>query len=196
MNDEVQRHVKAENPWLKLLVEFGPLIVFFIANNRFGIFTATAAFMVAMVIAIAYTFITTKRVPPMLWVTGIVVGLFGGLTLYFEDELFIKLKPTVVNSLFAMGLGLGLVMKKPFLKTLFGPAFPPLTDKGWTILTARWAMFFVFLAILNEVVWRNTTTDFWVGFKLWGLTPLSLIFAAAQIPVILKHQLPVEEGAA
>ena len=132
----------------------------------------------------------------MLWVTGIVVGIFGGLTLYFEDELFIKLKPTIVNSLFALGLGIGLALKKPFLKTLFGPAFPPLTDRGWTILTQRWALFFVFLAILNEIVWRNSTTDFWVGFKLWGLTPLSLIFAATQVPIILKHQIPVEEGSA
>lgn len=186
MSDKAQ---KKENPWVKLGVEFGPLLVFFFTNSRYGIFTATAAFMVATALAIAYALISSRKVPPMLWVTGVVVGVFGGLTLYFDDELFIKLKPTIVNLIFAGVLGMGLAMRRPLLKTLFGPAFPPLTDKGWTVLTQRWTGFFIASAILNEIIWRSFSTDFWVSFKVWGMMPISLVFAAAQIPVIMKYQL-------
>ncbi|MFZ5610197.1 MAG: septation protein A [Pseudomonadota bacterium] len=182
------------NPWLKLAVEFGPLLVFFLANWKAGIFAATAAFMAAMAVAIAYTFATTRKVPPILWVNGAVVGVFGGLTLALEDALFIKLKPTIVNLLFAGALGVGLVFDRPFLKMLFGPAFPPLTDAGWRRLTINWALFFCVLAGLNEVVWRNFSTDFWVGFKVWGIMPLTLVFALSQVPVMLKHQAGDPQG--
>lgn len=180
----------------KLLIELGPLLVFFLANWQLGIFWATGAFMVCVAASMVYSWVKTRRIPPMLWVTGIVVTVFGGLTLYLHDDLFIKLKPTIVNSIFAVILFAGLAMKRPLLRPLVGAAFPPMTDKGWTLLTTLWACFFVFLAVLNEVVWRNSSTDFWVGFKLWGVMPITLIFSAATIPLVLRHQPPGEKSQA
>lgn len=174
----------------KLMIELGPLVVFFLANWQLGIFWATGLFMVCIAAAMIYSWMSARHIPPMLWVTGVVVMVFGGLTIYLHDDLFIKLKPTIVNSIFAVVLFAGLAMKRPLLKPLVGAAFPPLTDRGWTLLTTAWAAFFVFLAVLNEVVWRNSSTDFWVGFKLWGVMPITLLFSGATIPLILKHQLP------
>ncbi|HCO99908.1 MAG: septation protein A [Alphaproteobacteria bacterium] len=199
-------------PWLKLLIEAGPLVVFFVVNGRDGLpelrnlwladtnsvmteqglFEATAAFMTATLIALAVGWRLERRLPVMPLVSGIFVLFFGGLTLILADETFIKLKPTLVNTLFSIILFCGLASGRALLKPLFGAAVQ-LTDRGWRVLTLRWAVFFIVLAILNELVWRNFSTDFWVSFKLFGIMPLTFIFAAAQTPLFLREQ--VEETA-
>lgn len=181
---------KAEiNPLLKLALELGPLIVFFFANSRFGIFTATAVFMVAISIALGTSWILTRKLAMMPLITGIVVLVFGGLTLYLQDDLFIKLKPTIVNSLFGGILLGGLLFGKSLLGYVFDSVFK-LTDEGWRRLTFRWGVFFFVLAIINEIVWRNFSTDFWVSFKVFGFMPITLVFTLAQMPLITKYSVP------
>ncbi len=175
---------------IKLALEAGPLVVFFVGNPKFGIFHATAAFMVAMVAALGVSWAMTRKLPIMPLVGAIFVVIFGGLTLILQDDLFIKLKPTIVNLLFATILFGGLVMRRPLLKPLLGAALT-LDDRGWDILTRRWAIFFVVLAILNEVVWRGFSTEFWISFKLFGIMPLTLLFGIAQMPLIKRH-MPAE----
>ncbi len=177
------------SPLLKLVLDLGPLVVFFLGNAQFGIIWATGAFMVAIAISLTVSYLIEGKLAPMPIVTGVVVMVFGGLTIYLQDDLFIKLKPTIVNSIFATILFAGLLMERPLIKYLFEQVFP-LTDEGWRKLTFRWAVFFVFLAILNEIIWRNFSTDFWVAFKLWGVFPITMIFAAAQLPLMQSHQLP------
>ena len=179
--------------FLKIAVEAGPLVVFFVVNSRAGIFSGTAAFMVAILISVALSWRMERRLPVLPLVSAAFVLVFGGLTLYLADELFIKLKPTIVNALFAAILLGGLAAGQTFLKPLLGSAFQ-LSDVAWRTLTLRWGLFFIVLAILNEIVWRNTSTEFWIGFKLFGAMPLTLVFAAAQTPLILRHQ-PREEPA-
>lgn len=171
---------------LKLALEAGPLVVFFVGNAKFGIFPATAAFMVAMVAALGASWVMTRKLPIMPLVGAIFVLIFGGLTLILQDDLFIKLKPTIVNLLFAAILFGGLIMRRPLLKPLLGAALT-LDDRGWDILTRRWAIFFVVLAILNEAVWRGFSTEFWISFKLFGIMPLTLLFGIAQMPLIKRH---------
>lgn len=195
-------------PWIKLAIEAGPLVVFFVVNGRDGLpelrdlwlpaggtpmaeqglFEATGAFMVATLLALVTGWILERRLPVMPLVSGIFVVFFGGLTLVLADETFIKLKPTLVNTLFALILFGGLLTGRSLLKPLFGAAVQ-LTDNGWRKLTLRWAVFFVLLAVLNEVVWRNFSTDFWVSFKLFGIMPLTFVFAAAQTPLFLREQI-------
>lgn len=174
------------SPFTKFLIEVGPLGVFFFANNRFDIFTATAAFMVAVTISLAANYALERRLPAMPLVTGVFVLVMGGLTLYLQDDLFIKIKPTITNLLFAGILLGGLAWGKLFLRYVFGAAFR-LEDAGWRILTIRWSLFFVFLAIVNEIVWRTFDTDTWVNFKVFGIMPLTFIFALAQLPVVKRH---------
>ncbi|MBL9095301.1 MAG: septation protein A [Alphaproteobacteria bacterium] len=176
------------HPLLKFALDLGPLLVFFIGNSYFGIFPATAMFMVAVTLSLAITYAIAKRISPMPIVTGVVVLVFGGLTLLLNDELFIKLKPTIVNTIFASVLLAGVLTERLYIKILFDNAFH-LPDDAWKTLTYRWIGFFVFLAILNEVIWRNFSTDFWVGFKLWGVVPISMAFGIAQMPFILKNQI-------
>ena len=152
-----------------------------------GLFEATGAFMVATFVSLIAGWFLERRLPTLPLVSGFFVLVFGGLTLILADETFIKLKPTLVNSLFAVILLGGLVLKRPLLKPLFGSAFQ-LGDEGWHTLTLRWGVFFVVLAILNEVVWRNFSTDFWVAFKLFGVLPLTVLFAGSQTPLILRQQ--------
>jgi intracellular septation protein len=180
------------NPLLKLVLDLGPLLVFFIGNSQFGIFVATGMFMTAVIVSLAVTYAIARRISPMPIVTGVVVLVFGGLTLWLNDELFIKLKPTIVNSIFAAVLAAGLATNRVYLKLLFDNAFH-LPEFAWKVLTYRWIAFFVFLALLNEVIWRNFSTDFWVGFKLWGVVPISMAYGLAQMPYILKHQLKEAE---
>lgn len=177
----------AASPYLRLAIEAGPLVVFFIANRMEGIMIGTAAFMVATLIAVGVSLKLEKRLPLMPLVSCFFVLLFGGLTLALDDALFIKIKPTVVNLLFASILFVGLATGRGFLKLLMGTMLE-LDDAGWRKLTLRWAVFFIVLAILNEVVWRSFSTDTWVNFKVFGLMPLTLVFAMAQVPLIMKHQ--------
>ncbi|MHA1563705.1 MAG: septation protein A, partial [Alphaproteobacteria bacterium] len=178
---------------LKLAIEAGPLVIFIIVNARSDLFTGTAAFMVATVVALAAGWILQRRLPVMPLVSGAFILVFGGLTLYLADELFIKLKPTVVNLLFALILGGGLAMGRPLLQLAFGSAFQ-LTPDGWRILTLRWTGFFVVMAILNEYVWRNFATDFWINYKLFGALPLTVVFALIQTPLLLRHQITAESA--
>lgn len=174
------------SPFTKFLIEIGPLGVFFFANNRFDIFTATAAFMAAVLVSLAANYAIERKLPTMPLVTGVFVLVMGGLTLYLQDELFIKIKPTITNLLFAAILLGGLYFRKLFLRYVFGAAFR-LQDAGWRILTLRWSGFFVFLAITNELIWRNFDTDMWVNFKVFGIMPITFLFAMAQLSVVKKY---------
>jgi intracellular septation protein len=181
--DKTQPH-----PLFKLATELGPLIVFFAANAKFHLFVATGAFMVAIVIAMIASYVVTKHVPLMALVTGIVVLVFGTLTLVLHDETFIKVKPTIIYGLFALVLGGGLLFGRSFIAILFDQVFN-LTPQGWRILTFRWALFFAGMAVLNEVIWRTQSTDFWVGFKAFGVIPLTMIFAVTQMPLVKRYHL-------
>jgi len=198
---------KQLNPLLKLAFDFGPLVLFFLANSKpalfapllrpflpatmltdqhAGIFTATAVFMVAVLAALAVSYALTRHLPIMTMVTAIVVLVFGGLTLMLHDELFIKVKPTIIYVLFGGVLIGGLVFNKPLLGMVFDQMFH-LTEEGWRKLTLRWALFFFALAILNEIIWRTQSTDTWVTFKAFGVLPLTFIFAACQYPLLTKY---------
>jgi intracellular septation protein len=174
---------------LKLAIDLGPLLLFFGANAAAGIYTATGIFMVATFVALGFAWWRYHKLPVMLLVTAAIVLVFGGLTLYLRDETFIKLKPTIVYLIFAGLLVGGLLMKKPVLELLFGTAFS-LTEAGWRKLTWRWALFFVAMAIVNEAVRRNFSTDTWVSFKAFGFLPLTFLFAVAQVPLMQRYGLP------
>ena len=182
------------NPWLKLALEIGPLVVFFFMNNRAGLFEATAWFMGAMALSLAVMWLLVRRLPIMPLVSGVMVLVFGGLTLVLHDELFIKLKPTIVNVLFGTTLLTALAMGKLLLPIVLDGVFR-VDDEGWRKLTLRWGLFFFFLALMNEVTWRFFSTDFWVAFKVWGVMPITLLFSFSQIPLLTRHALPDEEPA-
>jgi intracellular septation protein len=198
------------NPTLKLVLDLGPLVLFFLANSRpalflplvspilpadvaagerMGIFVATAVFMAAIVIALAVSYALTRHLPMMPLVTAVIVLVFGSLTLVLHDELFIKLKPTIIYLLFGVVLLGGLAFGKSLLGVVFDSVFH-LTGEGWRKLTLRWALFFFALAILNEIVWRTQTTDVWVSFKVFGVVPLTFVFGALQYPLLTKYAAP------
>jgi intracellular septation protein len=183
---------KQLNPILTLVLDIGPLVLFFAANARFGIFVATAAFMVAVLIALAVAYAMIGRIEVMPLVTAVIVLVFGSLTLVLHDELFIKLKPTIIYLLFGGTLLGGLALGKPLLGVLFDPMFH-LSEEGWRKLTWRWVLFFFALAIANEVIWRTQTTDFWISFKLFGVVPLTFLFGALQMPLINKYSIERKE---
>ena len=195
------------NPTLKLVLDLGPLVLFFLANSRpalflplvspilpadiasgerVGIFVATAVFMVAIVVALVVSYALTRHLPVMPLVTAVIVLVFGSLTLVLHDELFIKLKPTIIYVLFGVVLLGGLAFGKSLLGVVFDSVFH-LTAEGWRKLTLRWALFFFVLAILNEIVWRTQTTDVWVSFKVFGVVPLTFLFGALQYPLLTKY---------
>jgi intracellular septation protein len=176
------------HPLFKIVTEIGPLIVFFAANATFNLFVATGAFMVAIVAALIASYVVTKHVPIMALVTGVVVLVFGTLTLVLHDETFIKVKPTIIYSLFAAVLGGGLLFGRSFIAIMFDQMFN-LTPAGWRLLTMRWALFFAGMAVLNEIVWRTQTTNVWVTFKAVGVTLLTAIFAVAQMPLINRYSI-------
>lgn len=173
---------------LKFLVEMGPLVVFFLVNSRAGIYWGTGCFVAATMASLLASRFLFGRVPVMPLVSGVVVLVFGGLTLWLQDDLFIKLKPTIVNAIFASVLFGGLLYGKSLLRYLFGDVFA-LDEEGWRKLTFRWACFFVFLAILNEFAWRLLTTDQWVTFKVFAIMPITMAFAISQVGLLQRHAL-------
>ena len=206
---------KDANPGLRMAVDYAPLVVFFLVNflapaepmmrlvaqfsgflsgmERLGaiviarVICATGAFILATIVAMIVSRVKLGHVSPMLWISGVLVVVFGGLTIYFHDPRFIQMKPTIVYAAFAAVLLFGLVTGRPLLQGLLGTAYPGLTAEGWRKLTRNWMLFFLALAVLNEVVWRSTNWNFWVGFKLWGAIPLTLGFALANMPMLLRH---------
>jgi len=190
MNDQANRtgsDAAQTRPGLKLLIELGPLLAFFLTYMRGGIYWATGVLMVATIAALVASWHVFRRVLPVPVATAVLVVLFGGLTFLLDDPSFIKVKPTIINLLFAGVLMAGLVMHRPLLKLLLGEAFN-LTDEGWRKLTIRWMLFFLALAALNELVWRNFSEAAWVNFKVFGILPLTLVFATAQIGLIRRHE--------
>lgn len=215
---------KDDSSGLRMAVDYAPLIVFFAVNflapaepmlrlvaafsgflsdmDRLGalviarVICATAAFVLATIAAIIVSKVKLGRVSPMLWISGGLVVVFGGLTIWFHDPRFIQMKPTIVYATFAAVLAFGLATGRPLLEGLLGSAYPGLTAHGWRKLTRNWALFFVGMAVLNELVWRSMGWDFWVGFKLWGALPMTLVFALANLPMLMRHGLQVEDGAA
>ena len=184
----------------KLLIDLGPLLVFFIANflapvpGPLKIFVATGAFMVAMIAAMLFSAIRYRSISPLLWFSGVMVVIMGGLTIWLHDETFIKMKPTIYYLFVAALLGFGLATDRPLLQRVLGSAYPGLDQLGWAKLTRNWALFFLGMALLNEAVWRNSSTSFWVGFKLWGALPLTFLFAAANIPMLMRHGLMKDDA--
>ena len=172
----------------KLLIDIGPLAIFFIFYTRSGLQASILPFMVATVIAVLFFYILEKKIPIMPTVGAGIVLLFGGLTIYFDNDVFFKMKPTIINLLFAFILYGGILINKPLLKYLLGAALK-LEEEGWKILTQRWIGFFIALAILNEVVWRTQSTDIWVNFKVFGILPITFIFTMTQFPLIKKYQI-------
>ncbi len=172
----------------KLLIDIGPLAVFFIFYTRSGLQASILPLMIATVIAVLFSYILEKKIPIMPTVGAGIVLIFGGLTIYFDNEIFIKMKPTIINLIFAIILYGGMLVKKPLLKILLGAALR-LEEEGWRILTYRWIGFFIALAVLNEIVWRTQTTDIWVNFKVFGILPITFIFTMTQFPLIKKHQI-------
>ena len=185
----------------QLLIDVGPLLVFFAVNffapvpAALKIFVATGAFMAAMIAAMIYSALRFRHISPMLWFAGVLVVVMGGVTLWLHDETFIKMKPTLYYLFVSALLAFGLIADKPLLKRVLGGTYPGLDEDGWRKLTRTWAIFFACMAILNEAVWRNSSTSFWIGFKLWGAIPLTFLFAAANIPMLLKHGLNNEDAA-
>ena len=207
--------MKEINPLLKLALEIGPLVVFFgtftygerllenpaifgpmeamtgaaaLTGGNGPIFLATAVFMVAIAISLTVSWALTRTLPKMAVVTAVVVAVFGGLTLWLQDDTFIKMKPTIVNGIFALALGIGLLQGRSYLKYLMGETMP-LTDEGWMIFTKRWVGFFIFMALLNEGIWRTQTTEFWVTFKTFGNLPITFLFLMSQYPLLRRHSI-------
>ena len=172
----------------KLLIDIGPLAIFFIFYTRSNLQSAILPFMIATVIAVLFSYTLEKKIPVMPTVGAIIILVFGGLTIYFDNDVFFKMKPTIINLLFAGILYGGIVLKKPLLRYLLGAALK-LQDKGWSILTKRWIVFFISLAILNEIIWRTQSTDIWVNFKVFGILPITFIFTITQFSIIKKYQI-------
>ena len=184
----------------RLLIDLGPLIVFFAANffapvpGPTKIFFATGAFMIAMIAAMALSQIRFGKISPLLWFSGIMVVVMGGITIWLHDETFIKIKPTIYYVIVAALLLFGMATGRNLLKMVLGTAYPGLSERGWQLLTRNWAAYFLAMAVLNEIVWRTQTTDFWVGFKLWFFLPATFVFAAANVPMLMRHGLALEEA--
>ena len=177
--------------FLKFLTDFGPLVIFFFFyyNNDKSLSVAIPPLIIATIISLIIVWIIEKKVPPMPLLSGILITFFGGLTIYFNDPIFIYIKPTIINIMFALTLFFGkYFVKEPILKKIMGKSVP-LTDVGWEILNKRWMYFFFGLALLNELIWRTQTEEFWVNFKVWGMLPITIIFTGFQVPLINKHKI-------
>jgi intracellular septation protein len=180
--------------WLQPAVDYGPLAIFFVVYVGAGLMAATAAVILASLVGLALAWTIQRRVPLIALLTAAVLGVFGGLTLWFQDETFIKMKPTIVQLLFAAILAGGLALDRPLLKPLLGRMMPPMNDAAWRRFTLRYALFFVAMALLNEVVWRTQSTDVWVTFKVFGLSGLTFLFILAQMPFIARQSRLAEAG--
>ncbi len=197
MTDSEQRQA---TPGAKLAIDLGPLLVFFLVNgfapvpDMLRIFYATGAFMAAMVIAMVISQLRYRHISPMLLFSGVMVLVLGGITLWLHNETFIKIKPTIYYCVAAGLLTFGITTKRNLLQMVLGSAYPGLSERGWQLLTRNWIFFFIAMAIANEAVWRTTSTDFWVGFKLWGALPATFIFAMANVPMLMKHGMQLEAG--
>jgi len=184
----------------KLIIDIGPLLIFFLVNffapvpPALKIFVATGAFMVAMVVAMIFSALKYGRISPLLWFSGVAVVILGGLTIWLHQEWIIKVKPTLYYGVVSGLLAFGLCTDRPLLQRVLGSAYPGLDEEGWRKLTRNWALFFAVMAVLNEAVWRNSSTNFWLGFKLWGAIPLTFLFAAANIPMLMRHGLMKEDA--
>lgn len=193
MSESVKQKPAELSPLFRLALDLGPLLLFFFVNSRWGIFAATGAFMAATVASIAITYAMVRRIATMPLVSAVVVMVFGGLTLYLNDEIFIKLKPTIIYSIFAAILLAGLWMGRSLLALVFDSLFN-LDAEGWRKLTWRWAVFFVLMAVTNEIVWRSFSTDTWVAVKTFGFVPVTILFAIAQAPLIARHAIPEKQN--
>jgi intracellular septation protein len=183
----------------RAMIDIGPLLIFFLVNflapvpSTIKIFVATGAFMAAMVAAMVFAAVRYRYVSPLLLFSGVMVVVLGGLTIWLHNETFIKVKPTIYYALVAALLTFGLTTGRPFLKLVLGSAYPGLDEEGWRKLTRNWAIFFAIMAVVNEAVWRNSTTDFWIAFKLWGAIPATLLFAVANVPMLVRHGLATDD---
>ncbi|MFL6747985.1 MAG: septation protein A [Sphingomicrobium sp.] len=184
----------------RLAIDVGPLLVFFLANflapvpGALKIFVATGAFMAAMIVALVFSAIRYRYVSPLLLFSAAMVVVLGGLTIWLHNETFIKIKPTIYYALVSGLLAFGLATGRPLLKAVLGSTYPGLDEEGWRKLTRNWAIFFALMAVVNEAVWRNSTTDFWIAFKLWGAVPATLLFALANVPMLLRHGLATDDA--
>jgi intracellular septation protein len=184
----------------RLMIDLGPLLVFFLVNflapvpDVLRIFYATGAFMAAMIVAMMLSYLRYRHISPLLWFSGIMVVILGGVTIWLHNDVFIKMKPTVYYLFIASLLGFGLMTGRNLLKMVLGAAYPGLSEQGWRLLTRNWAVFFVVMALVNEAVWRSSSTSFWIGFKLWGFLPATFLFAIANVPMLMKHGMQLEPG--
>ena len=180
---------------LRLLLDLGPLVLFFVANAKFGVFTGTAIFIAAFVAALAVGFALTRRLSMLQLFSGFLVIVMGGLTIWLHDETFIKVKPTIYYAIVTALLMFAMITGRPLLKNVLGSAYPGLEQAGWDKLTRNWALFFVAMAIANEAVWRSTTTAHWISYKLWIAIPTTFLFALANVPMLMRHGLNAEKVA-
>ena len=184
----------------RLLIDLGPLLAFFLTNffapvpDSLKIFVATGVFMVAMMAAMLISQIKYRHISPLLWFSGLTVVLLGGLTIWLHDETFIKIKPTLYYLVVAGLLTFGLATGRNLLKMVLGTVYPGLSERGWFLLTRNWVIFFALMAVLNEAVWRSTSTDFWIAFKLWFFLPVTFLFMFANVPMLMKHGLSFEDS--
>jgi intracellular septation protein len=189
---EVDDKTGGPGPLARLAIDLGPLIVFFAVNAWRGIFSATFAFMIAITAAILVSLIKYRHISPLLWFSGVMVLLLGSITIWLHDETFIKIKPTIYYTVVAVLLLFGLFSGRNILKAALGSAAPGLSERGWMLFTRNYAIFFIVMALVNEAVWRTTSTDFWVSFKLWGALPATILFGLANIPMLMRHGLQGE----
>ena len=177
--------------FIKFITDFGPLLVFFTIYYKSvkDLQVAIPPFVIATIFALTIVWFLEKKIPMVPLISGILITFFGGLTIYFDDPIFIYIKPTIINILFGIGLIFGRYFtKEPVLKKMLGKSLS-LSDEGWKILNQRWVFFFFGLAILNEIIWRTQSEEFWVNFKVWGILPITFLFTAFQIGIINKHKI-------
>jgi intracellular septation protein len=198
----VEQAKKEPSAFGRLMIDLGPLVVFFLVNflapvpDFLRIFYATGAFMAAMIAAMLISYVRYRQISPLLWFSGIMVVILGGATIWLHNDVFIKMKPTIYYLFVAGLLTFGLIARRNLLKMVLGSAYPGLSERGWMLLSRNWAVFFAVMAVVNEAVWRSTTTNFWIGFKLWGFLPATFLFALANVPMLMRHGMQIDTAKA